>query len=229
MIREARIRLITLGRWLSLGLGVNSCALTTKADLVEIRYFNPERLDSATTSSAHPGTAQSGLPSAASLELRLGRISSGANLRERIAYRNSDFELGYHDDLRWTERPETYVRRQLSYALFEVHAIKRVLVGSAPTLDVEVIAFDELRLRKVHAARVQIRVILYDDQGVLLEKTITTDRSTPGTDSSVENVVAAMARALVDAAEQITVEVERALKERILNRAQQSGAAEQTQ
>lgn len=193
-----------------IAFGTSACALTSKADLVETRYFSPERvkprLSGADPTAAPPASAPNG-----ALRVRLGRVSSGPNLRERIAYRDAAYELGYYEDLRWSERPETYVRRELGRSLFEEHGLQRVLGGVAPTLDVEVIAFDDLRLKTGRAARVQLKVLLYEDNSVIFEDTLTVDRPVAGDKPKIEDVVAAMAAALDASAEQVTLKVRNAL------------------
>ena len=189
-------------------LATSGCALTSKAAVVDVRYFSPERvkprLDNQDSNGPHPALVPA-------LQLRMGRVSSGPNLRERIAYRNSAYELGYYEDLRWTERPETYVRREFARALFEMHAMHRVLTGAAPTLDVEVIAFDEVRLGANRAARIQLKIILYDDNGVIFEDTLTIDCPVAGQKPKIEDVIAAMATALDTAADQVALKVQKAL------------------
>ena len=194
-------------------LTTSACALTSKADIVDVRYFSPERVKpqlKGPDSTAAPGAAA---PDGA-LRVRLGRVSSGPNLRERIAYRNAAHELGYYDGLQWAERPETYVRRELGHSLFEAHRIHHVLSGASPTLDVEVIAFDDLRLGTTRAARVQLKIILYDDNGVMLEDTLTVDHPVAGDKPKIEDVVAAMGTALDAAANQVTLRVQEALAAR---------------
>jgi cholesterol transport system auxiliary component len=196
------VALYTVG----VAFAVSACALTSKAELVEVRYFSPEQTEPQDNS---------GATSVASVvRLRLGRVSSGPNLRERIAYRDAKYELGYYEDLRWTERPETYVRRGLGRSLFETHGLQRVLDGAAPTLDVEVIAFDELRLGEGRAARIQLKVMLYADDGVVLEDTLTFDRPVAGDKPKIEGVIAAMATALDAAADQVALRVQKALAQR---------------
>ena len=192
----------------SVALAVNACALTSKAEVVDVRYFNPERIDPRIDRAAPAAAPQTTIPT---LRLRLGRVSSGPNLRERIAYRNSAYELGYYEDLHWTERPEVYVRREFGRSLFETHALRRVLTGAAPTLDVELIAFDEVRLKASRVARIQLKVILYDDAGVIFEDTLTIDRPVTGENPTIEDVVAAMAIALDAASEQVALRVQQSL------------------
>lgn len=191
-----------------LACATSACALTSKADLVETRYFSPERVRTTGDGSARPGAPH------AAFDLKLGRVSSGPSLRERIAYRNATYELGYYDDLRWTERPETYVRRGVGRALFEDRALHRMLGGLAPTLEVEVLAFDDLRLPTGRAARVQLKVLLYEEGRVLLEETITVDRPVAGDKPKIEDVIGAMAVALDAACEQLSQKAESALSAR---------------
>jgi hypothetical protein len=89
--------------------------------------------------------------------------------------------------------------------------LRRVLAGSAPTLDVEVIAFDDLRLGTSRAARVQLKMILFEDTGVLFDDTITVDRAVSADKPKIEDVVAAMAVALDSASEQVAARVGAAL------------------
>ena len=190
-------------------LALSGCALTSKADLVETRYFSPEQVK------PRLNVADANAPAAAApngaLEVRLGRVSSGPNLRERIAFRDAAYELGYYEDWRWTERPETFVRRELGRTLFEEKGMHRILGGASPTLEVEVISFDDMRLKTGRSARVQLKVILYEDNGVIWEDTLTVERPVSGDKPKIEDVVAAMAAALDGAAEQVSEKVQSAL------------------
>lgn len=193
---------------LGMALVTGGCALTSKADVVQIRYFSPEQVKPRLTGSdAAP-------PARVPVELRLGRVSSGSNLRERIAFRDAAYELGYYDDLRWTERPETYVRRELGRALFEEHGFQRVYGGASPTLDVEVIAFDDLRLPTGRAARVQLKVILSEGSNVVWEDTLTVDQPVNKEKAKIEDVVVAMAGALDAVSQQVTAKVQQVLASR---------------
>ncbi len=188
------------------------CALLSKADVVEIRYFSPEHVKPQLTGGDASTAPEAPRPAPNdALEVRLGRVTSGSNLRERIAFRDAAYELGYYEDWRWTERPETYVRRELGRTLFEEHGLHRVFNGSAPTVDIEVIAFDDLRLKTGRAARVQLKAMLSDESGVLWEDTLTVDRPVTVEKPKIEDVVAAMAGALDAAAEQVTLKVQSAL------------------
>jgi cholesterol transport system auxiliary component len=97
-------------------------------------------------------------------------------------YRDSDHELGYYEDRRWTERPETYLRRALARALFEDRGLLRVVSGMAPTLEAELVAFEEIRA-PAHKVRMQVIITLDDDRVGYLEQTITTEQDVPSDDN----------------------------------------------
>lgn len=180
-----------------LALALAGCgALMDKAAPLNVRYFTPviEAAPRAT------GAAQ-GLP------LRLGRIEGSEHLQERIAYRPSEQEVGYYEGFRWTERPDAYFRRALGRELFEKQRFAHVVAGVAPTLEAELVAFEELRETK--AVRVEARVLVHDGRRVLLEQTIRVEESRG--DDTPAAVTDALSRALQKCVSQITAEVERAL------------------
>lgn len=190
-------------------LASTGCALTSKGDALAIRWYTPENAK-ATLTSAGAGPA---LPTDASPQIQLGRVNSGINLREKIAYRDSTFEQGYYEDKRWTERPEVYVRRELERTLYEEHGFRRALAAQAPALEVEVVSFEEvLGPGNVHNARVQLKIVIHDEKDSLLERTVTAERPVAGKDFPA--VVQAMALALDAAAEETAADVDRIVKGR---------------
>jgi cholesterol transport system auxiliary component len=154
------------------------------------------------------------LPSALAkgFAVRLGRVSSGTNLRERIAHRDTEFEIAYYDELRWTERPEVYLRRALGRALFDRHALPHAQFGRALTLDAELIAFEEVRLPTLRAARIQLRWHLSDNERVVREQTVTMDRPLDSA-ARIEDMVAALAAVLETAAESIAAGTEATIQQ----------------
>jgi cholesterol transport system auxiliary component len=157
---------------------LGGCALLTKNDPLTARYFSPEPSGSGALVEK-PVVADAGAAArVAEPELRLGRITSASYLGERIVFRNSPYELGFYDDLRWTEKPETYLRRALSRALFEDGAVRRVVSGASPTLEVELVEFAELKT-PAHVGRVRAAYVLYDSRAVLAESTIAVDVPIP--------------------------------------------------
>jgi cholesterol transport system auxiliary component len=181
----------------------SGCALTSKGEALRPRYFDP--------AVARAETAQNEV-SGNGIELRLGAIDSSSYLREPIAFRVSETELGYDETRRWTEKPEEYLRRELSRALFEEHAFTRALGGDGPTLEAELLEFAELRQQ--HKARVRISVLLHDDHTSLLEQTITVEQpiaATQGADDAPA-MVRAISAALEQGVEQIATRVAHVLR-----------------
>jgi len=140
-----------------------ACALLGKNDPNVPRYFTPE----------YEGDGAAG-QLRSDLQLRLGRVEGWSHVRERLAVRNSARELFYYEDRRWTERPEIYLRRALSRALFEERGVVESLSGRGFSLDVELIAFEEIE--QPHLARLQALLVLRDDRLGLLEETITIEQ-----------------------------------------------------
>jgi hypothetical protein len=147
------------------------CALLSKSDSVYVRYFTPEprgRGESAPAALASVATGN--------LSLRLGRVNALSYLKDRIAFRDADYEIGFHDLWEWTEKPESYLRRGMERALFVQHALHQIISGPGPTLELELDAFDEVRGPR-HVARVEVTWLLYDDQTVLIQNTVTVDHA----------------------------------------------------
>jgi ABC-type uncharacterized transport system auxiliary subunit len=163
------------------------CALLSRGASVEVRWYTPELTQS------RPGSAER----QRGCELRFGRVTAAPDLGRRIAYGDGLYQVGYYDGLRWTERPEQYVRRAVERALFEDGPFQRNLSYDAPTLDVEVVEFEEVKAPTTHAARISLRMVVSAER-VLLERTVTVSRPVAG--GSFDSVVAAMAQALDDAA-----------------------------
>lgn len=182
-----------------LAAAMPGCALLGKSDALVVRYFTPETTRPQLTSA--PLTS----PAPANLTLRFGRVSSGKHLRDRMVYRDTAWELGFYEDRRWTENPEVFVRHTLDMKLFERAGIQRVVSGAGPTLEVEVLAFDELRFPPARAGRVQLKIVVHDDHVVLLDETITVDK--PVTSKSPEAAVAAISEALDAAGDQVAQRV----------------------
>lgn len=178
------------------------CALTSKAEALSVRWYTPETVKPHLTSAETDAVATD----QASPAIEIGRVSSGINLRERIAYRDAAYEVGYYDDKRWTEKPELYVERALARTLFEERGMRRALAGQGPVLDVEVLAFEMLR-RKSPCARIQLRVVVHDDRDSLLERTISVERQAAKGEDDFDAMVHAMAQALDAATDQVANDI----------------------
>jgi len=181
-------------------------ALTSKGEALSVRLYDPEHVKPRLTAATNAAEAASG-PA-----LELGRVSSGAQLREKILHRDGPHELGAYDDRRWTERPENYVRRELARTLFEERGFRHVLVGTAPRLDVEVLSFEEVRLPNAHAARIQLHIVLHNGRDVLLEETIGVDKPVPNDppNNGFDGFVTSMTQALDDVAARVADRVKTA-------------------
>lgn len=151
-----------------LALGLNGCALFSKGEVTSRRYFSPD----LPTVTSKVGSKRSGV------ELRLGRVSAGSYIAEKIVYRESNFELGVYDDRLWTEKPESYLRRALTRVLFEEEGLQSVVSGSGPTLDVELLNFEEV-IAPQHLALVRITFSLHDDRLTMLQRTVAIERPIP--------------------------------------------------
>lgn len=175
-----------------------SCALTQTSKPLDVSFYTPERVRTDAATSRPPA----GPP------LRLGRVSSGVGLGERIAFRDGNYEVGYYEGRRWTERPEVYVRRTLTRTLFEEGGLDRAFSASAPTLDVEVLSFEEVKMPARHAAHIALRVVLSTDR-VLFEDTVGATEPIGG--GTFDDVVAALARALDGTSDEVTRRVRASL------------------
>ena len=173
------------------------CALLGKNDPVVPRYFTPQDEAAPPTAQPHP-----------ELRLRLGRVTAWAHLRERLVRRTQADELTYDEDLRWSERPDVYLKAALARSLFEERGLVEALSGGGPTLDVELSAFEELAGRQV---RMRALITLHDDRSGHLAETLTVDEPlAAGADRDVA-VVEALSRALHRGVEQISDRVVAAL------------------
>ena len=171
------------------------CALTSRPKPVEIRYFSP--------ASQPPGAA--GAPARQALagapRLRLGRVTSSAHLRSRIVYRTSKVELAAYDQRRWTDEPEVYLRRSISRALFDERPLTEAVSGPAPTLDLELLGFEEVRRGDARSGRVELHYTLHDEDDVLASGRVDVER--PASTASMEDVVGAIAAALDEASSEV--------------------------
>ncbi len=172
----------------------SNCALFSKGEVSFPRYFTPDLPKGATK----VGSKRSGV------ELRLGRVSAGSYIGEKIVYRESDYEVGFYDFRLWTEKPEVYLRRALTRVLFEEEGLMSIVSGAAPTLDVELVSFEEVRAPQ-HVALVRIAFSVHDDRSVSLQQTMAIERAIPTPEKGRE--ADAVAEALGDALRQAVYDV----------------------
>jgi cholesterol transport system auxiliary component len=164
-----------------------------------VRYYTPE---SGAATSGGATTA----PAMQPLSLVLGRVRASAYLKERIAYRASAHELGFYEARRWTERPESYLRRALSASLFEQRGLAPAVAGPGPTLDVELTAFEETRA-PARVARLRAVYMLYGGGMPAVERTVTVERPIAHTPDPTDGVVRALSAALDEGVARISDDV----------------------
>jgi cholesterol transport system auxiliary component len=190
----------------ALSTGTLGCAFFSKSDPVVLRYFTPETIGPASDTS---GGARAMQPT--NLDLRMGRVNSASYVKDRIAFRDKGFEIGYYEDLRWTEKPEAFLRRALSRALFEEQGVHQIISGPGPTLDVDLDAFEELKSPR-HAARMQVTWALRDDQRVQFQETFTIERLIPSSaPNGPDGIAAAMAETFDESVKRVVARVMAAL------------------
>ena len=180
-------------------VGATGCALLGKNEPSVPRYYTPEY--------------EGDLPESrirSDLQLRLGRVQGWSHIRERMALRTSARELQYSEDHHWTERPEIFLRRALSRTLFEERGVTASLSSRAVTLDVELLAFEEIE--RPHVARVQALLVLRDDRIGLLEETITVEQPVAAAGQADQ------ARAVVDALSHALHAVVTRIADRVVDR-----------
>ena len=188
--------------------GALGCALTEKAEALDVHYFTAETTARVAPSSAPTATPAPGADAGAAMPpaLRLGRVSGGAHLGKKVVYRSSSVELGMYDDKRWTERPDEYVRRSISAALFDTERATQSLSGGSATLDLELLAFEEIVQKdRLPKGRVSLRYSLHDEQHVLVSDVVTVEIDAASDDMA--KVVRAISAALAEASERIAERV----------------------
>ncbi len=168
-------------------LSLQSCALFSKGEVTTRRYFSPDL----------PAAQNANLERRTDLQLRLARVSANRTLSERIMYRDSEHEVGFYDDLVWTERPEAYLARGLTRVLFEERGLRSIVGGPGPTLDVELVRFEEVKA-PAHVARVRITFTLSDERLVSVQKTLNLERPIAAT-TAKEALGPALAEAMGEA------------------------------
>ncbi|MGH7893569.1 MAG: ABC-type transport auxiliary lipoprotein family protein [Candidatus Binatia bacterium] len=141
--------------------------------------------------------------------VRVAPVRSPLYLREQMAWRLSEVEIGLYDQRRWTELPSTYVERSLGRELGGLEHPRTLT--DVPVVSAEVRAFEEV-LAPVHEARVEVAIEVADARCVLLQQGFAATRPLAGDDP------AAVARGIGEALDEVTTaagkEIRRALEHR---------------
>jgi cholesterol transport system auxiliary component len=165
-----------------------ACALLSKSEPNIPRYFSPE------TASA-PAAPTAPMPESG-LEMRLGVVKADGYIKDKIVHRDSTYEVGYYEERLWTDKPEAYVRRALARDLFDRRGVREVVSGVGTTLDVDVVAFEEV-MKPRHVGRIELTYVLYDDRIVRLSRSIMVER--PIADAKGDAAAGAAVQAMADA------------------------------
>jgi cholesterol transport system auxiliary component len=194
------------------------CAILFKSDAFVPRYFSLE----STATPAEPIAA-------CGLELRLGRINAAAYIKDRIVFRESAYEVGYYEERRWTEMPESYVRRELSRALFDRRGVRQIMYGPGTALDVDLVAFEEVRVPK-HVGRVELRFVVVGDRSVRFTRSIAVERAVGNVtgDAAAGAIVQALSTAMVEAVDTLAERTVEELRIEASTRGPDAGAATPT-
>lgn len=197
------------------------CALTRNAPPLEVRYLTPPEVDATPAVRADVPRGRASIVAIVTSfwplrevdatpprgRVRTGKVAGSAHLRYRLVRRSSPTEVTLIDALRWTEAPEVYVRRSLRHALFVVQPIDQAVDAGAPTLDVEVIAFEDVVTPRARSGRVRLAYRLQDEEAVLASGVVMIDR--PVTGQGVPAAVAAIGEAMHAATAEVAVRVAR--------------------
>ena len=173
------------------------CALTSKSAPIELRYFTP------------PARAVAHTAASERTPLRLGRVTFGALAGTRILHADSDVEVVPYETLRWSEEPDAFVRRALERALYDGQPLDQATDGSARTLEIDVLAFQEVRIGARRIGRVELSYDVRDDTHVIAHGVARAERDA-GT--GIEGVVTAIGEALDAAAADVAARVTAAVR-----------------
>jgi hypothetical protein len=177
-----------------------ACALTSRGESLQIRYFSAEPAMPTLAKPAGPTVAQ----------LRLDQVVESSSLDTEIMHRVSPVEAGTYEALRWSEPPYRYVKRALAYELFEVRPLQQILSGRGPTLDVQVIAFEQVATDGRPGGRVTLNYQLSGERAVLARGTVT--KTAPARSGQIDDVVVAIRTAMMAAVVEVADRVLAALE-----------------
>ena len=178
------------------------CAGCVFNDAPPPRYYAPPSA-LATDDDPAPAVRTTGHP------VRLRRVRAAGYIGEQVTWRGSDVQHGLYEQRRWTDVPTRYLERAMDVALDRTVGVRRVESGRVPTLDLDLVSFDEV-LAPTHEADVQVVAVLRDaKQDTLFQRTFGARR--PIADADPDSVARAMGAALDDVVVQIANQVEASL------------------
>jgi hypothetical protein len=171
----------------SLASIMTACALTSRAPPTDVRYFSPQI------------TAQP-LVTPCNAAIRIAKWSSSAHLRYRVTRRRSAVEVSLVDRERWTEYPETYVRRSFGRMLGVHQAYE-----SATSVTVNVLAFDDVERAGRRFGRVELEYEISNESKLVGRGVVVAERAALAPDMLA--VVEALSQALDAASKDLLEQV----------------------
>lgn len=125
--------------------------------------------------SVTPPSGEREAPPGTRREVRMRDALAAGHLRERMARRTSPVTLEFLELDRWSEPPIAYVERALARALFETGDFTRSESRAAPSVDIELLAFEGVPAATEDMAGVRLVLVVHatDAEGhSLLDRTI---------------------------------------------------------
>ena len=137
--------------------------------------------------------------------VRVRRVRAAAYIGQAIVWRVSDVERGLYEQRRWTEFPTRYLDRAVVEAIDRMPDMQTVDTGLVPTLDLELVSFDEV-VGPERAAEVSV-VASFNaaDQSPVFDQLFTARQ--PIADTDPASTARAMGAALDDVVQQIADQV----------------------
>ena len=161
----------------------------------------------------HPPTAMLDAPvdpsiaDTAGAPVRLRPVHQASFLGERMVWRVSDAEYGRYEQRRWNELPAQYLARAMTNAVQGDPALFLTDDVAAPTLDLDLLAFDEV-VGPPRIARVIVRATLRGPKGgTLIDREFVSEEPITSDGDGGSAVARAMGRALDALVAQVTTEV----------------------
>lgn len=98
----------------------------------------------------------------------LRQVTASTHLTQRLAWRSSDVEYGYHEYRRWTEPPQDYVHDVLERVLFQSGRFSRAPRTGSPILGVHLHTFEEVYGPDGRGVELELSVLLERADGSFL-------------------------------------------------------------
>lgn len=173
--------------------------------------FTPVRFYSVDTAAITPPPVTHSWP----IALGIRPFSAPSRYRDRILYRLSEVEVGFHEYDRWVEPPEEMVTRVISTTMQAAGLFRQVLPADSVQLPAwilsgEVLRFDEARTGSVSRAECWLRIELRRAQD---EQLVWSDRlqaSIPLASETAEALAQAMSRAVQQVVRELISRLEKA-------------------